>query len=73
VYEIRVLKRIFGPNRDEIIGGSRKLNNEELRNMYSSPNTIRIIKSRRIRWARNAALTEEKMNACRVLVGKLAG
>jgi hypothetical protein len=50
VFENTVLRRIFGPKRDEIIGGWRKLHNEELHNSYSSPNIIRVIKSRSIRW-----------------------
>jgi hypothetical protein len=52
VFENRVLRRIFGPKRDEVTGGCRKLHNEELRDLYSLPNTsiIRIIKSRRMRW-----------------------
>jgi hypothetical protein len=49
VFENRVLRRIFGPKREEVIGGWRKLHNEELHNLYSSPSIIRIIKSRRIR------------------------
>jgi hypothetical protein len=49
VFENRVLRRIFGPKRDEVTVGWRKLHNEELRNFYSSPNTIRMIKSRRMR------------------------
>jgi hypothetical protein len=52
VFENRVLRRIFGPRRDEEAGDWRKLHNEELHNMYSSPNIIRIIKSRKMRWAR---------------------
>jgi hypothetical protein len=51
VFENRVLRRIFGTNRDGVTGGWRKLHNEELHNLYSSPNIIRIIKSRRMRWA----------------------
>jgi hypothetical protein len=55
VFEYRVLRGIFGPKRDEVIGGWRKLHNEELHNLYSSPSIIRIIKSRRMRWARHVA------------------
>jgi hypothetical protein len=51
VFEKRVLRRIFGPKRDAVTGGWRKLHNEDLHNLYSSPSTIRIIKSRRMRWA----------------------
>jgi hypothetical protein len=53
--ENRVLRRIFGPKRDEIMGGWRKLHNEELRDLYSSPSIIRIIKLRRMRWAGHVA------------------
>jgi hypothetical protein len=50
-----VLRRIFGPKRDEVIGGWRKLHNEELHNLHSSPSIIRIINSRRMRWAGHVA------------------
>jgi hypothetical protein len=50
VFENRVLRRIFGPTRDEVTGGWRKLHNEELHGLYSSPNIIRVIKARRMRW-----------------------
>jgi hypothetical protein len=56
VLENRVLKRIFGPKRDEVTGEWRKLHNEELRDLYSLPSLIRIIKSRRMRWAGHVAL-----------------
>jgi hypothetical protein len=68
VFENRVLRRIFGPNRDEVTGEWRKLHNEELRDLYSSPCIIRIIKSRRMRWACDAARLGEKRNAYRLLV-----
>jgi hypothetical protein len=55
VYENRVLRRIFGPKRDGVTGGWRKLHNEELDNLYSSPSIIRIIKSRKMRWAGHVA------------------
>jgi hypothetical protein len=55
VFEIRVLRRIFGPKRDEVTGEWRKLHNEKLLELYSSPSIIRIIKSRRMRWAGHVA------------------
>jgi hypothetical protein len=55
VFKNRVLRRIFGWKRDEVTGGWRKLHNVELRNLYSSPNIIRMIKSKRLRWAGNVA------------------
>jgi hypothetical protein len=51
VFENRVLRRLFEPKRDEVTGGSRELHNDELHNVYSTPNIIRIIKSRMMRWA----------------------
>jgi hypothetical protein len=54
-YRLRVLRRILGPKGDEVTGGWRNLHNEELQNLYSSPSIIRIIKSKRIRWAGNVA------------------
>jgi len=51
VFENRVLKRIFGPKRDEVTGEWRKLQNEEINDLYSLPNIIQVIKSRRMRWA----------------------
>jgi hypothetical protein len=73
VFENGVLRRIFGPKRAGVTGGWRKLHNEELRKLYSSPSIIRIIKSRRMRWAGHVARRGEKMNACRLLVGKPEG
>jgi hypothetical protein len=64
VFENRVLRRIFGPKRDEVTGDCRKLHNEELHNLYSSPNIIRMIKSRRKRWAGHVARMGETRNAC---------
>ena len=56
VFENRVLSRIFGPKRDEVTGEWRKLHNEELNNLYSSPNIVRVIKSRIMRWVGHVAL-----------------
>jgi hypothetical protein len=70
---LRVLRRIFGPNRDEVTGGWRKLHNEELHNLYSLSSVIRKIKSRRMRWAGHVARIGVKRNACRILVGKPEG
>jgi hypothetical protein len=69
VFENRVLRRIFGPTRDGVTGGWRKLHNEGIHNLYSSPSIIRIIKSRRMRWAGHVARMGEKRNAYRLLVG----
>jgi len=68
-----VLRRIFGPKRDEVTGEWRKLHNEELNNLYSSPNIVRVIKSRRIRWAGHVARRGEGRGVHRVLVGKPEG
>jgi hypothetical protein len=70
VFENRVLRRIFGPKRDGVTGGWRKLHNEELHNMNSSSSLNRIIKLRRMRWAGHLAQMGEKRNVCRLLVGK---
>jgi hypothetical protein len=70
VFENRVLRRIFGPKRDRVTGRWRKLHNEELHNLYSSPSIIRIIKSRRMRWTGHVARMGEKRNVYRLLVGK---
>jgi hypothetical protein len=72
-FENRVLRRIFGPKRDEVTGGWGKLHNEEFHNLYSSPSITRIIKSRRGRWAGHVARTGEKRNAYRTLVGEPEG
>jgi hypothetical protein len=70
VFENRVLRRIFGPKRIEVTGEWRQLYNEELRDFYSSPSIIRIIKSTRMRWAGHVARMGEKRNAYRLLVVK---
>jgi hypothetical protein len=72
VFENRMLRRILGSERDEIIGW-RKLHIEELHNLYSLPNIIRMMKSRRIRWVRHVARMGEKSNACKVLGGEPEG
>ena len=58
VFENRVLRRIFGPKRDELTGEWKKLHNEELNDLYSSPNIVRVIKSRRMRWVGHVARIE---------------
>jgi hypothetical protein len=73
VIENRVLRRIFGPKRDGVTGGWRKLHNEELHNLYSSPSIIRIIKLRRMRWAGHVARMGEKRKVYRLLVGTQEG
>jgi hypothetical protein len=73
VFENRVLRRIFGPKRNEETGGWRKLHNEELHKLYSSPSIIRIIKSRRMRWAGHVARMCENRNAYRILLGMPEG
>jgi hypothetical protein len=73
VFENRVLRRIFGPKRDEVTGERRKLLNEELHNLYSSPNVIRQMKSRRMRWAGHVARMGEERKVYTVLVGKPEG
>jgi hypothetical protein len=72
VFENRVLKRLFGPKKDEVTGEWRKLHNEELRDLYSSPSIIIIIKSW-MRWAGHVKRTGEKRNAYSLLVGKPEG
>jgi len=73
VFENRVLRRIFGPRRDEVTGEWRKLHSEELHNLYSSPNIIRQIKSRRMRWVGHVARMGEERKVYKVLVGKPKG
>ena len=73
MFENSVLRRIFGPKRDEVTGEWRKLHDEELNNLYSSPNIVRVIKSRRMRWAGHVAHMGEGRAVYRVLVGKPEG
>jgi hypothetical protein len=73
VFENRVLRRIFGPKRDKMKGEWRKLHSEELHNLYSSPDIIRQIKSRRMRWAEHVARMGEERKVYKVLMGKPEG
>ena len=73
VFENRVLRRIFGPRSDEVSGEWRKLHNEELNDLYSLPNTVQVIKSRRMRWAGHTARMGERRGVYRVLVAKPEG
>ena len=73
MFENRVLRRIFGPKRDEVTGEWRKLYNGELNDLYCSPNIVRVIKSRRMRWAAYVVRMGERGDVYRVLVGKPEG
>ena len=73
MFENMVLRRIFGPRRDEVTGEWSRLHNEELNDLYSSPNIVRVIKLRRMRWAGNVARMGEERGAYRVMVGKPEG
>ena len=73
VFENMVLRRIFGPRRDELTGELRRLHNEELNDLYFSPNIVRVIKWRRMRWAGHVARMAEESGVYRVLVGKQEG
>ena len=70
MFENKVLRKIFGAKRDDVTGEWRKLHNAELHALYFSPNIIRNLKSRRLRWAGHVARMEKSRNAYRVLVGK---
>jgi hypothetical protein len=72
VFENRVLRKIFGPKREED-GSCRKLDNDELHSLYSSPNIVRVIKSRRMRWAGHVAGMEKRRGVYRVLAGRPEG
>ena len=73
MFENRVLRRAFRPKRDEVTEEWRKLLNEELSDLYSLPNTLRVVKSRRMRWAEHVARTREGRGVHRALVGKPEG
>jgi len=73
VFEERVLRRVFGPTRYEVTWEWRKLHNEELRDLYSLPNIMRVVKSKRMRWAEHVARMVEGRVVHRVLVGKPEG
>ena len=73
MFENRVFRRVFGPNRDEVTGELTKLHNEELRDLYSLPNIVRVVKSTRMRWAGHVARMSEEKRVYRVLVGKPDG
>ena len=73
MFENRVLRRVFGPKRDEVTGEWRKLHNEELRDLYFLPNIVQVVKSRRMRWAGHVACMGEGRGVHRVLVGNPEG
>jgi hypothetical protein len=73
VYENRVLRRVFGPKRDEVTGEWKKLHNEERNGLYSLPNIVRVVKSRRMRWAGHVVHMGEVRGVHRVLMGKPDG
>jgi hypothetical protein len=73
VFENRVFRRVFGPKRKEVTGEWRKLHNEELNDLYSLPNIVGVVKSRRMRWAGHVAHMGDERGVYRVLVGKPEG
>jgi hypothetical protein len=73
MFENRVLRRIFGLKRDEVIGGWRKVHHREVHNLYCSPNIIRMMKSRRVWWVGYVACMRVKRNSYRILMGKPEG
>ena len=73
VFENNVLRRVFGPKKDEVTGEWRKLHNGELSDLYSLPNIVRVVKSRRMRWVGHVACMGEERGVHRVLVGKPEG
>ena len=73
MFENRVLRKVFGPKTDEVTGEWRKLNNEKLNDLYSLPNIVPVVKSRRMRWAGHVARMGEDRGVHMVLVGKPEG
>jgi hypothetical protein len=73
VFENRVLRKVFVPKRDEVIGEWSKLQNEELNDLYSLPSIVQVVKSRKMRWAWHVARMGEERGVHRVLVGKPKG
>ena len=73
MFENKVLRGIYGPRRDEVTGEWRRLHNEEINDLYISPNIVRVIKSRRMRWAGHVARMGEERGVYRVFVGKPEG
>ena len=73
MFQNSMLRRMFGPKRDEVTGEWRKVHNEELNDLYCSPNIVRVIKSRRMRWVWHVARMVERRGVYRILVGKPEG
>ena len=73
MFENRVLRKVFGPKRNEVTGEWRKLHNEELNDLYSLPGFVRVAKSRRMRWTEHVARMGEDRSVHKVLVGKPEG
>jgi hypothetical protein len=73
LFEVRVLRRMFGPKREEVAGGWRRLHNEELHNLYTSPDIVRVMKSGRMRCAGHVARMEEMRSAYKILLAKPEG
>jgi hypothetical protein len=73
IFVLCIINQIFGPKRDEVTGGWRKLHNEELHGLYSSPSIVRVIKARRMRWAGHVARMGEVRGAYNILVGRPDG
>ena len=73
MFESRVLRRVFGPKQDEVTGEWRKLNKDELRDLYSLPNIAKVVKSRRMRWVGHMARMGDGRGVHRVVVGKPEG